>query len=82
MSVIDKVERDMRRLETEGFLLLQDPELWVLKVTRQGRGWLVKQREYDDYEDDEYTDRFTTDVEQVRFDVRQFHRALEQIESL
>ncbi len=86
MSITDKVERDMRRLEIEGSLLLEDPELWVLKITRVGRGWTVTRRNYEDENDDLAFNVFTDDIEYVRSDIRTFRakeqHLLEHIESL
>ena len=81
MSVTDKVERDLCRLDHDGSLLLQDPDLWVLKVTQQGRGWEIKQR-LDLEDDDEYVITFTADRQTVRDHIRAFHTNLELIDSL
>lgn len=80
MTLNEKVERDLRRLEHDGVLLLQDPELWVLKITRRGRGWVISRREYD--EDELDFEVVTNDSDRVREELRVFHSNLEAIDSL
>jgi hypothetical protein len=80
MTLNEKVERDLRRLDHDGSLLLQDPEVWVLKITRRGRGWLVSRREYD--EDELAFEVVTNDRNYVREELRMFHSNLEQLLSL
>ena len=79
MSINDKVDRDMRRLEHDGSLLLQDPELWVLKITPADRGWVIAFRDSDE---DEYTELFTSSRPTVATYIQTFYSNLEAIDSL
>ena len=79
MSINDKVDRDMRRLEHDGSLLLQDPELWVLKIARTSSGWVIAYRNSDE---DECTELFTSSSRTVATYIRTFHSNLESLLSL